>query len=244
MQSFIDMTIRAGAILSCLLISELMIQRLKHGAMKIRNTYKEVSETTLSFRFFMKHDGFWYLTYILLWLFAGALFSSLLFGDSNNTIFPILLFYLVGELRRGRVWKYAESTRVQRRWTKQWGEIKLYRKLIDTKNNTLMRILETPGKLDELVRVARNAKLVATFDPDRMEDVTRREMLTQRLLRYLHFLMSESANKRYTLEEIYVVLFILSTESDTLGEVANNLLSSDLSSEFRDQKDVNTPDET
>jgi len=240
MQIAIELVLQLAMIVLCILASEVMVRQLKSGAKQIRNTYKDDSETTPSYRLFTKSHFLWLMTYGILWILAGILFC-VLFLEAQ--MLPVFVFYIIGEIRRERTWTYAESTRIQRRWTKQWREISLYRKLIDTKSINLMRILEAPRKLEELGRVARNARLVATFDPERMQEVTSREILEQRLQRYLHFLMNEASNKRYIPEEIYVVLFILSDDSDTLGEIAKDWLSTDLVSQFSDQNDGGTPDE-
>lgn len=107
-----------------------MIRRLKHGAEDIRNSYKEMSYSTLYFRFFMKSRFLWSSVHMFCWLLAGATFG-ILFLDTVGLVPSVMIFYFLGEIRRSRPWAYAESTRTQRRWTQQWNQMNLYRNLID-----------------------------------------------------------------------------------------------------------------
>ncbi|MFW9933817.1 MAG: hypothetical protein ACFFDR_14365, partial [Candidatus Thorarchaeota archaeon] len=204
MQVSIDIVVQAGAFFLCLLTSELMIRRLTSGAKQMRSTYKRPSETTLSFRFFLRNRFVWGMTYMFLWLLSGFFLAVLILPDEIGLL--MVIFFFLGEARRDRPHTYAERTRVQMNWTGKWRDIALYRRLIDSQDPRLAQIIDTPRTLENLSRIASHGGTIATFDPDKMQNITARDVIEERLRRYLHFLMND-ASKICTLEEIHVVLF-------------------------------------
>lgn len=226
--SIISLTILGIGIL-LLLVSEGMIRKLTHGAKIMQNSLDIENKGTISFRFFLRAQYLWYLSYILLWFAAGYFFAiSLSIADGLLIAMFIMFFYFLGEGRRSRSWKLAEQIRVRTKWIRNWDRLALYKSLIDSGNYRLLEIINDIDRLENLERTAKHTKRVASYDTKKMCELFSREKIEPKLREHLRFLMSDDSSEKHTIEEIYVILFILSAGSNEVSKIAQDMLSSDL----------------
>ena len=87
-----------------------------------------------------------------------------------------------------------------------------------------MYIIDSSLRLKELERTTKHAKRTILFDPKTMEKIVSKDEITSRLRSHLEFLLSDESSVQYTIEDIYVILFMLS-EKARFKEFAEEILS-------------------
>ena len=209
-----------------LVFSELMIKQLIRGLESALEFFFEDREKTLSFSLFNRSQLIWKSIFSTLWILSGILFSILIWGwlDSDFSLMFVIWFYFMSELRFDRSNKYIQQLNSRIKWTANWQEFDIYRSLIETENPVFVQILNDPEKLTQLELTTRHVRNAVTFDPKEMRKVKTREEIESRLKNHLGFLMSESSSVTHSIEEIYVILFMLSEYEDRLAKVVEDIL--------------------
>jgi hypothetical protein len=164
-----------------------------------------------------------------LWFLSGILLSISIWGsfDSDVALIFMVWFYFMSDLRFDRSSKYIQQINSRINWTANWQEFEVYRFLIETENHFFVQILNDPEKLTQLEQTTRHVRNAVMFDPKEMRKVEAREEIELRLKNHLGFLLSESSSVTHSLEEIYVILFMLSENDDHLAKVVGDILSNE-----------------
>jgi hypothetical protein len=206
-----------------LITAELMIRglfrRLESSHESFSNRMKGVS-----FRIFNRSGTLWEFIIFMLYLLSGLF---LLWGSQINYVdFSILAWLLVfvyfiriDRVRNKSQWMYLRAKKAMK-----WEDIEVYRELIETENRNFMNIIANPLMLDVLERASKHAGSTILFDPKTMQKVESKNEIISRLKSHLTFLLSDESSVKYTIEEAYVILFLLS-EKARFREYAVDVLS-------------------
>ncbi|TFG96744.1 hypothetical protein E4H12_10365 [Candidatus Thorarchaeota archaeon] len=226
MQTTLSILSYLGLAVLLLVVSELMVKRLIRGLESALDFFFEKREKTLSFSLFNRSEFLWRTIFVTLWFLSGIFVSiSILESfDADVAMLFMIWFYFMGDLRLGRSMKYIQQINSRITWTTNWSKFELYRSLIETENPAFIEILNDSEKLKQIERTAHYVRNAVMFDPKEMRNLESREEIEPRLRNNLEFLMSESSSVIYSLEEIYVILFILSEKADRLGKIVEDIL--------------------
>lgn len=206
-----------------LVLSELMIRRLIKGLESPFEFFVDRNRR-FSFRIFHRSEALWIFTYYFLWYFSGFLVYLIFSGFRDLAALVFFLFFIASMVRRNRSWKDIQRMHSRVKRTMKWEDIELYRDLIETENSNFMQIFDSPLRLEDLERATKHTKRAIMFDPKTMEKIVSKDEITSRLRLHLEFLQSELGSIKYSIEEIYVILFMLS-EKARFKEFAEEMLS-------------------
>ena len=212
-----------GMAILLLILSELMIRGLIRRLESPSEFYSD-RKKSFSFRIFIRGALFWELSVLLLYAFAGFfLILGLPILQDYDSI-PAWILIFIGFIRTGRLRDDIQRMYSRVKRTMKWEDIKLYRYLIETENSNFMYIIDSSLRLKDLERTTKHAKRTIIFDPKTMERIVSKDEITSRLRSHLEFLLSDESSVEYTIEEIYVILFMLS-EKARFKEFAEEILS-------------------
>ncbi len=215
-----------------IVVSEIMIQSLLKGAKTLQHSFVSEGHETFSFNLFMRRRMLWQEVYSLLWISAGIIIGIVFIDLTDITGFLFLLImplYFMGDIRRHSPVARAEPIANRIKMTKKWEDYGLYKHLMKENDEAFLSLINTSGEMTRLERLAKYADLTVSYDPVAMEFVQLEEC-EKRLREHLRFLKSNDPNSpNCKPEEIFVLLFMLSTYNDVAGEVASRWVSSEIS---------------
>ena len=212
-----------GMAILLLILSELMIRGLIRRLESPSEFYSD-RKKSFSFRIFLRGASFWDLSVLLLYAFAGFFLILGLPIHQDYDSIPAWILIFIGFIRTGRLRDDIQRMYSRVKRTMKWEDIKLYRYLIETENSNFMDIIDSSLRLKDLERTTKHAKRTIIFDPKTMERIVSKDEITSRLRSHLEFLLSDESSVQYTIEEIYVILFMLS-EKARFKEFAEEILS-------------------
>ena len=198
-----------GMAILLLILSELMIRGLIKRLESPSEFYSD-RKKSFSFRIFIRGALFWELSVLLLYAFAGFFLILGLPIHQDYDSIPAWILIFIGFIRTGRLRDDIQRMYSRVKRTMKWEDIELYRYLIETENSNFMYIIDSPLRLEELERVTKQAKKTAIIDSETMKRILSQDEVEQRLRAHLKFLQSDLGSIKYSIEEIYVILFMLS----------------------------------
>lgn len=206
-----------------LILSELMIRGLIRRLESPSEFYSD-RKKSFSFRIFLRGATLWELSVLVLYAFAGFFLILGLPIHQDYDSIPAWILIFIGFIRTGRLRDDIQRMYSRVKRTMKWEDIELYRHLIETENSNFMYIIDSSLRLKDLERTTKHAKRVILFDPKTMEKIVSKDEITSRLRSHLEFLLSDESSVQYTIEDIYVILFMLS-EKARFKEFAEEILS-------------------
>jgi len=213
-----------GIAILFLVLAELMIRGLIKGLESPLEPYSDRNRR-FSFRFFNLSGSLWGFSHFLLWIFS-AFFLYIGFSELVDLgVFVFFLFFIVGTVRRERAMKDIQGMYSRVKISKNLLDLDLYRNLIENENSAFMEVINDSEKLKQLERTARHTRNSVMFDPKKMQRLESREEIELRLGNHLKFLMSEESSVTHTIEEIYVILFMLSEKANFPEGLVKDILS-------------------
>jgi len=206
-----------------LVLAELMIRKLIKNLKDPHDAFDSRMKS-FSFRFYHRSGSLWELSYLMLYGLSGFFLIVGLPTIEDYESIPAWILLLIGFLRMDRVRDEIKRMYSRAKRTAKWEDIELYRNLIERENRNFISIIDSPLKLENLERTTKHVKTTIMFNPKTMENLTSKDEIVSRLRFHLEFLLSDESSVKYTIEDIYVILFMLS-EKARFKEFADIILT-------------------
>ena len=212
-----------GITVFLLVLAELMIRGLVKSLASPWEPFSDRMKR-FSFRLYHRSEGLWDFSVYMLYAFSGVFLILGLPIHSDYVTIPAWILIFAGLIRKGRSRDFIKQMYSQVKRTMRWEEIELYQHLIKTENPHFLDIFDSPLRLEDLERAAMKAKEVPEFDSEKKGEFVSLDEAELKLREHLKELLSDASSLRCTIEDIYVILFMLSEDSRFKG-VAGRILS-------------------